>query len=213
VPSPLLGLLPRFFRKPDRIADRRSLQAFMDARAAFIAQKGIIEFCRVRAGVYWQKLFAEEEFRAVLNTSCWLAYAPALALVSEMTEAALRPDASIDRPRVAAAIAEIARDIYFGYPAPDGLTEKHWADRFAIVTERLAELEGRPAQPVRAMPKGLSKLVFEALPIHPSIVRNDADYIHNNVRMNLIRAHDDLLAAADLPRLARALGGTGKTLQ
>jgi hypothetical protein len=55
------------------------------------------------------------------------------------------------------------------------------------------------------MPKGLAELVFEALPIHPSIVRNDGDYIHNNIRMHLLRAHEDFLTAADLPRLAALL--------
>jgi hypothetical protein len=199
--------LPRLFRKPEPIVDRRTLQAFLDSRAAFIAQKGIVEFCRVRAGVYWQKLFAEEEFSSALTHSCWLAYAPALALVSEMVEAALRPAAGVDRPRVAAAIQEIARVAYLSYVAPGDFTDAQWAERFAIVSQRLADAEGRAAQPVRAMPNGLAQLIFEALPIHPSIVRNDADYIRNNIRMNLLRAHEDFLAAASPPRLVLALTG------
>lgn len=200
------GLLNRLFHRPDPIADGEALRTFMDSRAAFMAQKGIIEFCRVRAGVYWQKLFSEDEFRSLLNYSCWLAYAPTLALVSEMVEAALRPAAGVDRPRVAAAIEGIARDLYLSYPPPEGLSQAQWEARFSLVSERLAEAAGRAAQPVRAMPKGLSTVVFEALPIHPSIVVNDADYIHNNIRMNLLRAHDDFLNIADLPALARALG-------
>jgi hypothetical protein len=211
--SALFGFLPKLFRRPEPVVDRRSLQVFMDRRAAFIAQKGIVEFCRVRAGVYWQKLFAEEEFRSVLNMSCWLAYSPALALVTEMVEAALRPAAGANRPQVADALEQMARDVYFAYPTPQGLSEAQWRDRFAIVGERLAEATGRAAQPVRKMPEGLSRLVFEALPIHPNIVRNDADYIHNNIRMNLLRAHDDFLSVADLPRLADALGGSRQALQ
>jgi hypothetical protein len=198
-------MLPRLFRKTAPITDRESLQTFMDARAAFIAQKGIVEFCRVRAGIYWQKLFSEEEFRSVLNYSCWLAYAPALAVVSEMVEAALRPAAGIARPQVAAAVENVARTAYMDYEPPAGMTEEEWTKRFVLVTDRLAEAAGRPAQPVRAMPKGMADLVFESLPIHPTIVRNDADYIHNNMRMNLLRAHDDFLAAADLEPLVRAL--------
>ena len=203
--SDMTRLLPRLFRKPETIAGAEALQAFMDGRASFMAQKGIVEFCRVRAGVYWQKLFTEDDFRYALSYSCWQAYAPALALVSEMVEAALRPAAGIDRPRVAAAIEQLARAAYLAYPAPQGFTEAQWTERFGLVSQRLAEATGRAAQPVREMPKGLAELVFEALPIHPSIVRNDADYIHNNIRMNLLRAHDDFLAAADLPGLAAQL--------
>ncbi len=203
--SALAKTLPRLFRKPETIADREALQRFVDSRASFLAQKGIVEFCRVRAGVYWQKLFTEEEFRQALSLSCWQAYAPALALVTEMVEAALRPAAGIDRPRVAAAIEQIARAAYMAYPAPAGFTDAQWVERFELVSGRLAEVAGQPARPVRNMPKGMAERVFEALPIHPSIVRNDADYIHNNIRMNLLRAHEDFLASADLERLAALL--------
>jgi hypothetical protein len=56
------------------------------------------------------------------------------------------------------------------------------------------------------MPQGHGgDLVFESLPIHPTIVRNDADYIHNNIRMNLLRAHEDFLASADPDRLVASL--------
>lgn len=199
--------LPRLFRRPETIADRESLRAFLDSRAAFIAQKGIVEFCRVRAGVFWQKLFAEEEFRRALTLSCWQSYAPALALVSQMVEAALRPAAGIDRPKVAAAVEELSRAAYRAYPAPEGFTDAQWSERFDLVSQRLAEAAGQPADAVRDMPRGLAELVFEALPIHPSIVRNDGDYIHNNIRMNLLRAHDDFLTAADCDRLIAELRG------
>ena len=65
--SALARTLPRLFRKPEAIADREALQRFVDSRASFLAQKGIVEFCRVRAGVYWQKLFTEDEFRQALS--------------------------------------------------------------------------------------------------------------------------------------------------
>jgi hypothetical protein len=207
---PSLGRLSlrRLFRRPEPIDDADGLQAFLDSRAAFIAQKGIIEFCRVRAGVYWQKLFTEEEFRSALAYSCWLAYAPALALVSEMVEAAMRPAAGIHRPRMAAAVEEAARTAYLAHPVPPGFSAPEWDARFAIVSQRLAEAAGRPALPVRRMPSGLAELIFEALPMHPSIVRNDADYVHNNIRMNLLRAHEDFIAASDLKQLARTLGNS-----
>ncbi|RUV71057.1 hypothetical protein EOA88_28015, partial [Mesorhizobium sp. M5C.F.Ca.IN.020.14.1.1] len=70
----LTNLLPEFLRKPQPIGSVSDLADFMDSRAAFLAQKSIVEFCRVRAGVYWQKLFSEKEFQASLNHSRWRAY-------------------------------------------------------------------------------------------------------------------------------------------
>ena len=178
-------LMQGLFRKPEPVADGAALGRFVDSRAAFLAQKGIVEFCRVRAGIHWQKLFAEEEFRHALSRSTWQAYAPTLALVCEMVEAVLRPHAGIERQRVSRAIVAVARDRYFSYPAPEGFTAAQWAEGFDLVVRAIEDRQGEAARPVRDMPRQMARLVFAALPMHPSIVTNDADYIHNNLRMNL----------------------------
>ena len=43
----------------------------------------------------------------------------------------------------------------------------------------------------------MARLVFEAVPIHPNLLTNDYDYIFNFLRMNILRAHEDLLELAD----------------
>ena len=86
---------PACFARPIRSRMRPALAAFMDSRAAFLAQKCVVEFCRVRAGVYWQKLFSEKEFQEALDTSRWRAYPPAFAMVAEMVEGALREAAGL----------------------------------------------------------------------------------------------------------------------
>ena len=58
------ALMSRLFHKAEPISEPARFAAFMDSRAAFLAQKCVVEFCRVRAGVYWQKLFSEAEFQA-----------------------------------------------------------------------------------------------------------------------------------------------------
>jgi hypothetical protein len=208
----LADTLQRLVRKPEPIADSAALGRFLDSRAAFLAQKGIVEFCRVRAGIHWQKLFGEEEFRRALSHSTWQAYAPALALVCEMVEAVLRPHVGIDRQSASRAIVAIARERYLAYPTPEGFTAAQWAEGFDLVARVIAERQGEAARPVRDMPREMARLVFAALPMHPSIVTNDADYIHNNLRMNLLRAHDDFLAVADLNALSRdLLPGEGRS--
>jgi hypothetical protein len=202
-------LLKRVFERRPLVDDRAGLGGFLDSRAAFMAQKGIVEFCRVRAGVHWQALFREPEFGAALSRSCWLAYAPCLSMVAEMVDSNLREAAGLDRPRMTAALSGLAQTVYAGYPVPHGFTADEWAARFSIVRARLEEIVGTPALPVRQMHLKMGRLVFESLPLHRHIVSHDADYILNNLRMHLIRAHDDFTDIANRPQLVASLLAEG----
>lgn len=192
-----------FGRKP-RIADRAALMDFMDAQASFLCQKCVIEFCRVRAGVYWQKLFSEKEFLDALNVSVWKSYPAALAMVAEMVEAALRPSAGLRRRLLPGVLDAAAGEIFARYDEI-GADEKQAAS--AYVQARLQDTQSGPPRAVRDMVTPSARVVFEALPIHRDIVTNDYDYIRNNLRMNLLRAHEDFLARADLPALEEDLLG------
>jgi hypothetical protein len=90
-----MGLL-ELFRRPPPISDVSSLAEFIDRNAAFIAQKGIYEYSRARAGHYAKVLFREPEFQAAADNSRWRAYPLGLAMVSELVEGVLRPHAEID---------------------------------------------------------------------------------------------------------------------
>jgi hypothetical protein len=182
----------------------------MDSRAAFLAQKGIVEFCRVRAGVYWQKLFSEAEFKEALDRSCWLAYPPCYAMVAEMVEGALREAAGLRQRGLPAALEEIARATFAKYPAPAGSGEAFWAEAAELVHGRLAATQAGPPRPVREIPKPLARNVFKVLPIHPDLVTHDSDYIFNFLRMNILRAHEDLLEQGDLHALADELLGPAR---
>jgi len=45
------------------------------------------------------------------------------------------------------------------------------------------------------------------LPLHMEIVTHDFDYIRNNLRMNLLRFHEDFVAAARFETLVPSLLG------
>ncbi|MGE0501718.1 MAG: hypothetical protein AB7I79_12275 [Rhizobiaceae bacterium] len=206
-----MGILEKvasaLFGRAEPIADRAALAAFMNARAAFLAQKCIVEFCRVRAGVYWQKLFAEAEFQRELDRSRWRAYPATYGMMAEMVDAALREAAGVRRVRLGSALETIAAETFRSYPVPDGEAPDFWEKALVPVRETLAEAQGRAARPVREMPKPLARSVFKVLPIHETIVTNDYDYIFNFLRMNLLRAHDDFLAQARPREIANDLLG------
>ena len=112
------NLLPEFLRKPAPIADAAELAGFMDSRAAFLAQKCIVEFCRVRAGVYWQKLFSEKDFQEALDHARWRAYPACYAMVAEMVEGALREAAGLRQRGLPAALEKLALASFSKYPCP-----------------------------------------------------------------------------------------------
>ena len=129
-------------------ADRRAaeLADFMDSRAAFLAQKCIVEFCRVRAGVYWQKLFSEQEFqdgarsfplaglsrRAMPWSPKWsrARCAKRQACVS----AACRPRSK------SSPLASFAK-----YPVPAGSSASFWEDAAELTRQRLAATQAGAA--------------------------------------------------------------------
>lgn len=198
------SVVATLFRQPERLDSLETLGRFLESRSNFLSQKCITEFCRVRSGVYWQKLFQEQEFLAALEVSCWQAYTPCLAMLTEMVEAALRPVAGAERRSVARGLLSLARAVHGSHASPPGFEEGQWGASFELVEGRIAAVEGEAARPVRLMPDPLARKVFEALPIHPKLVTNDYDYIFNNLRMNLVRAHEDFIAGAE-PRVLAGL--------
>ena len=80
-----MGLLDIFRRAPP-IRDAEALADFIDRNAAFVAQKGIYEYSRARAGHYAKVSFREPEFQAAAERSRWRAYPLGLAMVAELVE-------------------------------------------------------------------------------------------------------------------------------
>lgn len=202
-------LVSTVFRKQPRIESAVQLADFLDARAAFMAQKCVVEFCRVRAGVYWQKLFSEREFQEKLTESCWQSFPPATAMLAEMLEGAIRSAAGQRQRRLPQALERVAADVFARHKLPAGAPDDFWIEARKLVRERLDATQADAPRPVRKMAAPMARLIHAALPIHKDLVEHDYDYIRNNLRMNLLRAHEDFLGLAEMPALANDLVGQG----
>lgn len=204
----LIGRIASALRgKVEPVAGRDDLADFMDSRAAFLAQKCIVEFCRVRAGVYWQKLFSEAEFKEELNRSTWRAYPHTFAMVAEMVEATLREHAGLRQRRLPEALAALAAEVFARYSVPAGESSDFWQRAEMLLRQRLDQTQGSAPRPVREMPSPGARAVFEIMPMHKDVITHDYDYIFNNLRMNLLRAHEDFLKAARPPEIVDDLLG------
>src|SRR5688572_20272457 len=116
IPESAMGFWEIFRRKPP-IRQPDELADLVDAQAAFLAQKGIYEYSRARAGHYSKVLFAEAAFQQAVEQSRWRAFPLALAMVAEIVEGQLRPPAGEDRQAVFNALVALVLDIFDRYPA------------------------------------------------------------------------------------------------
>jgi hypothetical protein len=202
----LLHRLADWFRKPP-IATIDSLEAFLDSRAAFMAQKCVVEYCRARTGVLSMKLFKEPAFREALHHSRWTTYALVYCDVAEMVEGVLRPYAHRDLNRLAERLAHLAERTFASHGLPEGAPKNFWSDAVARLEHRLALAQLHAPRPVRDIPKTEIEAILESLPIHPSLRREDFELLQNNLRINLVRIYEDFLARADRATLGADLTG------
>ncbi len=199
----LKGLLRR-----EHIDSPAALQRFWAARAAFIAQKCVIEYCRARAGLNWQRLFAEAPFQQAVHAASWQAWGITLLDVAEMLDAVLRPHmndgAALHAWLAVAGEALIAAETT-RQPLPQALPPAFADETLQRLHALLAELATRPPAPVKDIPRPRTRALFDAIPIHPDLKAPDEDYVFNTQRVYLVRAAEDLESAASLPRLAAAI--------
>lgn len=204
----LLDVLSRWL-KPEPIDTAEALERFMDSRAAFLAQKCVVEYCRARSGILWQKLFKEQPFQAALHESRWITYSITYCDISEMMEGLLRdrldgPPGALQRGLLAMAERTFARH---GLPA--GAPGDFWDKALERMERRLAAARLHEPKPVRNIPKTDMDEVFANLPIHESLRGHDYQLVQNHLRTNIVRIYEDFLDAADLDRLAEAVAAEG----
>jgi hypothetical protein len=200
----LLETLARWLR-PEPIASVPELQAFMDSRAAFIAQKCVVEYARARTGVLSTKLFKEAAFKEALTRSRWTTYTIAYCDVSEMVEGLLRSRVRLSRTELAQRLLDWGQAAFLAHGLPEGAPPDFWARAIERLERRLAEARLHAPKPVREIPKTDMDEVFANLPIHESLRGHDYELVQNNLRTNLVRVHEDFLAAVDFDRLVRSI--------
>jgi hypothetical protein len=194
-----------FFRRTEPIADRDALMDFLDAQAAFLAQKGIFEYSRARAGPYGNILFSDKVFLEELEKSRWVAFPVTLAMVSEAVEGVLRPAAGDDRDRVLRGVLAAALTVFDRYPAPAALTAYIWAEARRQLEHDLLLVGMHGIKRVMDVPARYVDRYVAAMPIHEKLRAQDMPTIHNYLKANLCNVHDVFVRRANVPALVEIL--------
>jgi hypothetical protein len=183
-----LRFLGRLFQQ-GRSADPAVFGTFLHDQGAYVAQKTVLDYCQVKAGRHQARLFAEAEFQAALRHCRWQVYFGALADVTAVAEAWLRPLAPGAEPALAEALARLHDHAFASEPPPP---EEAAAREGFSIRAHLAGLQTRPPQPSHLMPLLAEAPLFATLPIHPANRAGEAPSIRGALRFHIVSTRQEM---------------------
>jgi len=194
-----------WFRRPPPIGDSIALGEFIDQHAAFVAQKGIYEYARARAGHYAKVLFREQAFLDAVENARWRAYPLGLLMVAELVEGILRPHTGDDRLRQFEALRDLVVSVFDRYPVPAQLGEQAWGELREEVERRLQLISLHPPKRAMDIPEPFAQTYWELMPIHEKMRSQDFLTTRNYLRVTMCNIHDEFSKRVDAPAVNQSL--------
>ena len=186
------------------ISDLSQLADFVDAQAAFLAQKGIYEYSRARAGHYAKVLFSEGVFLQALEQSRWRAFPLTLAIVAEVVEGILRRGGG-ERRVILDAFSEVVLSVFDRYPPPSELAKDEWLNARQELAHRLDLIGTHAVKFAKDVPETFAETYFALMPIHEKLRAADQPAIRNYMRVTAINIHSEFEKRADIAALTESL--------
>ncbi len=202
-----MKLRDMLFRPWPPIRDAGALADFIDAQSAFLAQKGVYEYSRARAGHYAKVLFREQPFVEAVDRSRWQAYPLALAMVGELVEGVLRPHAG-DQVQQLDTLRALVLSVFDRYPTPKPLGERAWNDARTELGRRLQLIGLHPPKRAFEIPAPFARVYFDLMPIHKKLRANEFPTLHGYLKVTLCNIHDELTKRIDVAGVTQSLRGT-----
>jgi hypothetical protein len=187
--------------RPAPIDTTDALRIFLEERAALIAQKCAIDYCRGKTGLASYALFTEKPFLEALDRCRWDTFAAVLCDLLIVAEGKLRPHVPPARHSLLCeALAGLYPAILVTLPAP-AHRAGGWSEAIASFAPRFREAcLGMPRQALDVADHS-ARCLFESLPIHPTYRELDEEVVYGAVRFRMIAVSQELqnrLRAADL---------------
>jgi hypothetical protein len=191
--------------RPPPIATAAALRTFLEERAALIAQKCAIDYCRGKTGLASYALFTEKPFLDALDVCRWEAFVAVLGDLLIVAEGQLRPYVPAGQhPGLCAAFVGLHSAMLAALPAPAHRTDG-WRDADAAFAVRFETASrGKPQQALDVADHSAKRL-FETLPIHASMRELDEEVVYGAVRFRMIAVSQEMRRRFAAAELARAL--------
>jgi hypothetical protein len=193
-----------FGRKPP-IANATALADFIDESAAFLVQKGIYDYSRARSGHFAKVMLADEGFQGALNRARWRAYPLGLAMVGEMVETVLAPQAGADRRAALDPLIKLVLSVYDRYPVPKELPDDEWTQGRAELALHLERLSTHPPKRVIDIPVPFESRYFELMPFDKQFLTPDAPTARSFMQLTLVRLQSELMERMNVADMVASL--------
>ncbi|CAA7626432.1 hypothetical protein [Magnetospirillum sp. UT-4] len=190
---------------PPPIRTPEDLAGFIATESARVAQKATTGYCRTKAGANHDLLFKEAGFLAALDECRWSAYGLVAADICLVAEGFLRPAAAgAGEEALAAWVLAVYDGMLDAQPHP-GRGPEGWSAEKAEMRARLAR--SRMAEPIPPANVGFdtARRIFDSLPVHPSLRREDFEVVQNLMRFGHVTFFDELSKRADKAAIVAAL--------
>lgn len=178
--------------RPAPIGDEPALRAFLEQRAALIAQKCAVDYVRGKTGLASHALFTEKPFLEAMDVCRWEAFAAILGDLLILVESQLRAQAAGERQaRLQAILCGLYPCILAKFPLP-AHRSAGWGDTEAVFQQRFqAAAQGRPQQALDVADHSARRL-FDTLPIHANMRELDEEVVYGAVRFRMIAVNQEL---------------------
>jgi hypothetical protein len=197
-----MNFLSKLFQRQPPIREPDELADFISERAAFVAQKGIYEYARARAGHYAKVLFGEEGFKQAVEVSRWRAYPLGLAMVGEVATVVLQETTALARVDVVRRASELTLSGFDRWDVPAALDEATWRELRGELVERLERIGMHPPKRAMDIPEPIAEAYFALMPIHESLRGQDFPTLKNYLKVTLCNVHHELTKRLDAPAIA-----------
>lgn len=185
-----------------RSASPAELAAFLHAQAAYVAQKTVLDYCRVKTGRAERQYFTDADFLAALQHCRWQVFFAALSDVTALLEAHLRPHCLGQEALLARALAALHQEaLHMEVPPPGELD----ADAADGILHRLIALQDEVAHEAHRLPLLAEAILFATLPIHAEQRAGESIAIKGALRFQIVTTQQELERRFDAPTLALAL--------
>jgi hypothetical protein len=208
MPKELLQKLRSVFRPgalPQGRADPAVFRDFLGSRAAFVAQKTVMDYCGVKLGVHWQAAQADPAFAAALGACRWAVFWPAGADLTLAAGRWLLPHAEAP-DRLAGALGDLGAAAL--EDAGSRAMPRTREEGAAALRLRLANLPTDPPVGPATMVLAAGPVLLETLPIHPDQRQGERAAILGGLRMNLLAMLQDMERMFDAAPLCAAIEAT-----
>lgn len=187
-----------------RSAAPEELGRFLQAQRAYVAQKTVMDYCRVKSGRNEKRYFTDADFLAALHHCRWQVYFAALNDVTALLEAHLRPHLPGREGLLAEALLALHAAALAREPPPE--LERPSAEQARETLPRhLAELQMAPPRPAHRLPLLAEPVLFATLPIHAEQRQGESLAIRGALRFQVVSTQQELERRFDAPALAARL--------